>query len=215
VPSPAERLKHVRWIGGGSGAGKSTVGRELAETHGLRLYGTDDAIAEHVLRSDPLRHPLTAAFLGMSMDERWLNRTPAEMARTFHGFHGEMFEMIVEDLLALPDQPPILVEGFRLLPRLVAPLLSQPGQAVWLLPTPAFRRQAFDTRGSRLTIAGRTSDPDRALENLLARDALFTDELERQTADLGLPLLRVDIGSAPGDLENQVAAVLGLARDFE
>ena len=44
------------------------------------------------------------------------------MFKTFHWFAGEGFELIVEDLLALPKEQPILVEGFRLLPRLVARL---------------------------------------------------------------------------------------------
>ena len=42
-----ERLEHVYWLGGGSGAGKSTVARRLAARHGLRLYATDEAMADH------------------------------------------------------------------------------------------------------------------------------------------------------------------------
>ena len=34
------RLRHVYWIGGGSGAGKSTIARRLAARHGLQLYVT-------------------------------------------------------------------------------------------------------------------------------------------------------------------------------
>lgn len=62
-----KELDHVRWIGGGSGAGKSTVARRI--------------------------------------------------------------------------------EGFRLLPTLVKPLLSDPRRAVWLLPTPTFRQAAVENRG--------------------------------------------------------------------
>jgi uridine kinase len=40
------RLRHVRWIGGGSGAGKTTVARLLAEQYSLRLYSTDDRHAD-------------------------------------------------------------------------------------------------------------------------------------------------------------------------
>jgi hypothetical protein len=45
----------------------------------------------------------------MDMDETWVNRTPKVMLETFHGFQGEGFELIVEDILALPEMPPILV----------------------------------------------------------------------------------------------------------
>jgi hypothetical protein len=82
------------------------------------------------------------------MDERWLNWSPETMLESFHWFQGELFGLIVEDLLRLPAEPGVIAEGLRLLPRLVRPLLSGPGQAVWLLPAPGFRRAAFGTRGS-------------------------------------------------------------------
>jgi hypothetical protein len=47
---PAElqsRLRHVYWIGGGSGAGKPTIAQRLADRHGLPTYATDDATSGH------------------------------------------------------------------------------------------------------------------------------------------------------------------------
>jgi len=103
-PEVRQRLRHVRWIGGGSGAGKSTIARTLAREHGLRLYSSDATLGDHVRRSTPIDHPLIEAFLAMDMDERWVNRPPSVMLETFHGFQGEAFELIIEDLLALPDE---------------------------------------------------------------------------------------------------------------
>lgn len=175
----------MRWIGGGSGAGKSTVAQLLADRHHLQLYRSDDALQDHVRRSTPSRHPLLHAFMAMDMDERWVSQAPNVMARTFHGFQGEGFELIVDDLLRMPAHPPILAEGFRLLPRLVAPLLSADRQAVWLLTTPAFRRLAFEAKGFTWTIPRRTSDPERALANLLARDELFTSQIAQKRVGSG------------------------------
>jgi hypothetical protein len=210
VPSVRDRLRHVRWIGGGSGAGKSTAARRLVDEHGLRLYDSDRTLRDHVGRSNAVDHPLMAAFMAMDMDERWLNRSPSVMLETFHGFQGEGFELIVDDLLALPSDPPILAEGFRLLPRLVAPLLSRSNQAVWLVPTPEFRRAAFDARGFTWEIPGRTSDPERALANLLMRDHLFTSEIAREAAALGLSVIEVDTGMAVADLVARVGEALAL-----
>jgi hypothetical protein len=117
---------------------------------------------------------------------------------------------MVDDLLGLPRKPPLLVEGFTLLPRLVAPLLSGQGQAVWLIPTPEFRRAAFDGRGSTWNIPRKTSDPDRALANLLERDRLFTSELLREATALDLPIIRVDLGLNVDDVADRVAEVLHL-----
>lgn len=202
-------LRHTRFIGGGSGAGKSTIARRLAADHGLRLYETEP-LSKYTPRTTPASAPLLHRFMGMDMDERWLNRSPQEMFDTFHGFHGEQFDLVIEDLLAMPSTPPILVEGFALSPRLVAPLLSGPSQAVWLLPTPEFRRTAFDIRGSIWDIPGRTSDPERALSNLLARDRLFTDHVRREATALGLPVIEVDLGLSVDALVDRVAAIFDL-----
>lgn len=192
------------WIGGGSGAGKSTVARRLAAEHDLRLYSTDKAMRPHAARLSAEEAPLLAAFAAMDLDERWALRSPREMLETFHWFAGEGFELILDDVRALP--PPVLVEGFRLLPRLVPR-----GHAVWLLPTPAFRRAAFESRDGLWDIAGRTNHPERALRNLLERDAMFTDHLRAETARLELPAIEVEVGMAEDDLAARVAAALVLA----
>jgi 2-phosphoglycerate kinase len=189
------RLDHVRWVGGGSGAGKSTTARAVAARHGLHLLATDDAMADHARRCPPQDCPRLQAFIAMTLDQRWVERSPQTMLETFPWFAGEGFSLVVEDLLRLPASPGVVVEGFRLLPRLVAPLLADPSRAVWLLPTPAFRRAAFDSRGSTWQIARRTSDPPAALANLLERDRLFTERLAAEVAALGLRALEVDTGT--------------------
>jgi 2-phosphoglycerate kinase len=205
-----DRLRHVYWLGGGSGAGKSTIARRVAERHGLRLYATDDVMADHARRSTPDDAPSLAAFAAMDMDDRWLNRSPETMLETFHWFRGEGFHLIVEDLLRFPTRPGVVVEGFRLLPRLVKPLLAEPGRAVWLLPTPAFRRAAFESRGTLWEIARKTSDPERALANLLERDRLFTERLSEEARRLDLRAIAVDIAITEDELAGQVTTAFGL-----
>jgi len=72
-------LRHVYWIGGGSGAGKTQVARHLAVRFGLQVYGTDDAMQAHALRMPAKESPALAAFLEMDMAERWLDRSPEVM----------------------------------------------------------------------------------------------------------------------------------------
>jgi hypothetical protein len=169
------RLRHVYWVGGGSGAGKSTVARRIAARHGMSVYSTDAVMPDHAGRSTREDAPYLDRFKDMSMDERWVHRSPETMLETFHWFRGEGFGLIVDDLVRLPAGTRVIAEGFRLLPALVKPLLAEPGHAVWLLPTPGFRRAAFDRRGWE--IPPRTGDPERARRNLLERDRLFTDRL--------------------------------------
>jgi 2-phosphoglycerate kinase len=204
------RLRHVYWVGGGSGAGKSTIARRLAARHGLRFASTDDAMADHAGRIAAEDTPYLDAFRAMDMDERWVNRPPETMLESFHWFRGEGFQLIVDDLLRLPAEPGVIVEGFRLLPHLVKPLLAASDQAVWLLPTPAFRRAAFGSRGSLWEIAGKTSDPGKALRNLLDRDRMFTDRLREEAGDLGLRVIDVGTAMTEDELASQVSESLGL-----
>ncbi len=198
-------LAHVRWIGGGSGAGKSTIAKALAAMHGATLYDTDDAMRDHAARCSPDGCPRLTAFMKMNMDDRWVHRTPQVMLDEFHWFAGEGFEFIIADLLALPRDRPVIADGFRLLPHCVAPLLRNRQRAVWLLPTPDFRRKAFKARGSIWDIPNRTSNPKQALANLLERDALFTIRLKQEVAALELNSVEVDGVSS----ENALVRIVG------
>lgn len=148
--------------------------------------------------------------MAMEMDDRWVNRSPKTMLETFHWFHGEGFHSIIEDLLDLPRDSGVIVEGFRLLPRLVKPL-AEPAHAVWLLPKPAFRQAVLESRGgSAWGFLARTSDPEKALSNLLERDRMFTEILREETARLELPAIDVDVTTTENDLVQRVTEVFGL-----
>ncbi|GHJ48276.1 hypothetical protein Cs7R123_56180 [Catellatospora sp. TT07R-123] len=207
----AARLRHVYWLGGGSGAGKSTISRRLADRYGMRCYATDDVMADHAARLSPADAPHLSAFAAMDMDERWVHRSPRQMLDTFHWYHGEGFDQIVADLLRLPTDRPVLAEGFRLLPDLVAPLLADRAHAVWLLPTTRFRRAVFASRGGTgWGFIARTGDPGRALRNLVDRDGMFTERLAAQVRPLGLTAFAVDTPTAEDDLLERVATAYGL-----
>jgi 2-phosphoglycerate kinase len=206
-----ELLRHVHWLGGGSGAGKSTIARRIAAEHGLGVYATDAVMADHAHRTTPADSPLLHRFMAMDMDERWVKRSPKAMLETFPWFQGEGFGLVTEDLLALPREPGVIVEGFRLLPRLVKPLLSFPAHAVWLLPTSDFRRTVFESRGGPAPgFLAKTTNPEKALGNLLERDQLFTDMLREETSRLEIPAVEVDAAVREDDLVKRVTEVFGL-----
>ncbi|MEV3937229.1 hypothetical protein AB0K52_14780 [Glycomyces sp. NPDC049804] len=208
------RLRHVYWIGGGSGAGKSTVARRLADRFGLRYCGTDESMQDHARRTTAVEAPLLHEFMGMGMDERWVDRSPETMYETFHWFQGEGFHLIVEDLLAMPPGEGIVVEGFRLLPSLVAPLLADRRRAVWLLPTPDFRAFAIEDRAKQAGPPGfvhRTSDPERAGRNIAERDRYFVERLRSETRELGLQAITVDAAVGESESVDRVAERFALA----
>lgn len=199
------------WIGGGSASGKSTIARRIAAQHNLQVYSTDDAMNDHARRSSVEDSPLLHDFSVMDMDQRWVNRSPQKMLETFHWFRGEGFNLIIEDVMRLSREGGVVVEGFRLLPNLLKPFLSEQSRAVWLLATPEFREAVVESRGgSAWAFLAKTSDPAKALRNLLKRDRMFTDILREETTRLGLQSFEVDTSTTEDVVTNRVMETFGL-----
>jgi hypothetical protein len=206
-------LAHVRWIAGGTGAGKSTVARILAERHGLTVYDGDRAEAGYAARCTPERHPYMCALLRTPVEERYAGRAPEEVFRAMPSLHGETFGFVAEDLLALPADRPVLVDDFRPLPRELAPLLVRPEQAVFLLPAPGFRRRVLEARYAdpgRARATWGDVDPAAALAVRVARDELWDAEVRRQARETGLPVVDVDGSRDAEALAAGLAAAFGL-----
>jgi len=206
---PPARLRHVRWLAGGTGSGKTTLARTLAHRYGVSVYDGDAAERSYLARCTVEAQPRLLALAAMSVRQRWLDRSPSEIFAAMPSLHGETFGFVVDDVLASDPAVVLLVDDFRTLPREVAPLLSWPGQAVFLVPTPEFRRAA---------LSARYADPARAradwgeldlatvLEARLARDALWDSEIVRQARELDLPLRVVDGNRSVDELTTDLAA---------
>jgi hypothetical protein len=97
-----------------------------------------------------------------------------------------------------------------LLPHLVKPLLHDPRHCIRLMPTPEFGLAAFESRGTLWSIPNKTSNPKRALSNLLERDQLFTERLQGMVETTGLPAFKVDGRLTEDALESCIAGKFGL-----
>lgn len=201
--TPQPDLSHIRFIGGATDAGKTTVAALLAEQYGLQVYHYDKTdLAHHqgLAESDAE----IAALMAASMDERWLLPSPQVLtARALRSFDLR-FPLVLEDLLALPPEPPITAEGFGLTPDLVVPLLAEPNQAIWLIPTEDFKRESMRRRG-KPSFGNQVSDPQQAAQNLLARDLLLAEEITAQAQRYDCRVIGVD-GSQTAE---ETASIVG------
>jgi hypothetical protein len=183
-------LAHVLWIGGAPDSGKSTAARALAERRALHVYHYDsrDLVHHEMLAA---ARPDYRAFLEASMDERWVHPRPeALLQRSLRSFH-DRFGFLLEDVSRFPPYRPSIVEGFGLLPELVAPLLRSPVQAVWLVPTERFKEEAMKRRG-KPAFGPDISDAAKARRNLIQRDRLLTDVIREQAQQRGCDVWEID-----------------------
>jgi 2-phosphoglycerate kinase len=200
-----EALAHVFWIGGAPDSGKTSVARALSNKFGLSVYHYDQADLRHHERLGALRTEYSA-FLASGMDERWVEPTPEELAKRAWRAFEDRFPFVMEELSARLPSPGtrILAEGFGLTPGLVAPLLSEPSHAVWLLPTEGFKRASMRQRGKG-TFEGAVSDPERAARNLFERDQILAERIRREASALGLTIIEVDGSKSIDGLAAQLA----------
>jgi hypothetical protein len=124
------------FIGGGPGAGKTSISRALAYRWDLQLYNVDHRTYDH-------HHRLGAP------EPDW-TRTPEQLVDDFVAASHRRWPLVLEDLAALPDSPTAIVEGPFVLPELVPP----GAQAVFLVPSEEQIRRVRRERGS-LPVADR------------------------------------------------------------
>lgn len=192
------QFARVLWIGGAQWAGKTAVAQLLAVRHGLVHYAYDyhDARSHAArARAAPERYPHDAALraaLERDPDAVWVRQTPQEMARAALLNFAERFPMVLDDLRALPGEAWVVAEGWGLRPRMIAPLLATPRQAVVLVPSDAFRTHQLGTLARAARLSAAVSDPERAQQNRVERDRLLASNAVESAQQLGLRVIEVD-----------------------
>ena len=199
-----EALTHVLWIGGAPDAGKTSVATALVKKYGLQSYNLDEHAEEHWL-NHVSQNPSAFghALMQLSLDERWL-QPPEIQVQNVLRITEDDFVLVLSDLLAMPQEPPILVEG-NLPPALIAPYLTSKHQAIWMVPSEAFYKVSFRRRGKDQAHNARI-DPQQTRANHMARDLLLVAHVKQEAQTQELPLLEVDSAHPLADIVATVEA---------
>ncbi len=185
-----KQFAHVLWIGGATDTGKSTIAQTLAARHEMYVYHYDKTDAEHHIKLSKTV-PEIQTFNKASLDERWVIPEPKFLyERLLFSFHHR-FPLVMEDLLRLPNDKPVIAEGFGFLPEHIHPLLSSDHQAIWLAPTELFKRDSMERRG-KPSFGKLTSNPEKAKANLFERDRLLVEYYRKQVRSYGYTLCEID-----------------------
>lgn len=185
-----------KWIGGSPCAGKSSVAALLAARHDLVHFACDTG------------YPARAAALAeyaMDVCDR-LSRPPGWQAEREVAFYTDQFPLVLAELPA----GPAVVEGADLLPGCLAGIGVEPGDAVWLVPTPEFQRAHYAARDWVGPYLAGCPDPAHAFENWMRRDILFARHVRTTAAAAGYPVIVVDGTRTVEETAGLVAAHLSL-----
>lgn len=194
----AQSLSHVLWIAGSPCSGKSTISHTIARIYVFIDYHVDAWARNHFARRAAAGDPDAIAFLKMNMGQRWIERSVETMFQEAVTSWTKEFALVIEDLLALPKDQFIVAEG-NFFPACVAPYLSSPHQAIWLVPTDDFCAQArrqkraeLERRQKRHGVYNEGNDPEKRLQNLIARDCLLAHYVKQQAEEQQLTVHTVD-----------------------
>ena len=168
------------WVGGGQGAGKTTLSWHLSRANDLPLHRVDLWTYDHQAR-------LPA---GDSLDEQ-LARGPEAAADAFASRSRLRLELVLDDILARDlGQVPAIVEGPQLMPAFADQLPA--GWGVWLVPDPARTRLVREERlASEEALAGRPVAGRSRVDRILQRDALIAGRVRASAALSGRAVIEV------------------------
>lgn len=192
MPGAAARIAtdfHVIFIGGAPGSGKSTLGLALASALGYgSLTGDDLAIAARSV-TDPNEHPALHLTRGAGHVAYFTHSPPVKLIDDAQAQEAAMWpalEGVAQSHLG--TRTGVVIDWWLLRPDTVATMPHNRVASLWLHIDPAvlWERERQNTGFLR-----DSEDPERMLDNFMARSLWRNDLVQEQATRLRLPLLRI------------------------
>ncbi|HPJ90245.1 MAG TPA: hypothetical protein PLO84_14100, partial [Thermotogota bacterium] len=196
-------INRTYFIGGSPCSGKSTVSELLSQEYLLHYYKVDDHDSEHLKRIIPEKHPLLCKWQNPNWNELWMRPVEIQVGEEFQ-IYRERFEMIMDDLLSLPEDHGIIVEGAALIPDLMQEYKVPTDRLIYMIPTKDFQVKKYSEREFIKYILAECNEPDTAFKNWMERDHQFGQIVTAQAKVYGYKILSID-GST--SIENTISSI--------
>lgn len=199
------------FIGGSPCSGKSTIAQALSETYGLCYFKVDDHLERYLKMGAADGKPFCARAVQLTPEQIWM-RDPQMQCEEELGIYEEIFEYIMADLAKVVDQQGAITEGAAYLPVLAKQNQLPFNRYLSITPTKEFQVFHYSQREWVPCVLAECSNPAKAFENWMERDALFAKAVQTQCAEAGYASL-VHHGEIPvEEMTARVASHFALDR---
>ena len=195
-------------VGGPPGAGKSTLGRRLAQRLGYGALSVDDLAAAMRSVTDAARHP--GLFLQPDGHLRYFTDSSPDQLIADALRQEEVLWPAVERVIRtrLGKGDGVVIDGWLLSPEKVHGLASDQVAAVWI----HIDEEALDRRERRVeSFREGSDDPERMHANFMARSLWRNRVVAEEARRLGMPVIEQPGSVAVDDLVDLALAALAPA----
>lgn len=183
-------MSFIYIIGGGPGAGKSSVAQTISKRHGFDYLKSDALVGEHQQEAAERKYPVNNYINSLTDKDQQLELIKLsgkqEQAR-----QEELFFILLKEL-RIRKFDRLVLEGNCLFPDLVTKYFESDFRGVWLLPTLSFQKKIYPQRDWVPGLLKKSDNPDITLKNWLQRDHEYNNTVRRQVRRHGFPLLSID-----------------------
>lgn len=178
-------------IGGAPGVGKTTLGTALAARLAIQSLTIDDVKIAATAITSPQTHPGLHVMRKRPSLEYFTDSSIEQLKADATAQHEAVWPMIEQVVRKhARSGPPIVIDGWYMRPDWVARLKLENVWSGWIVISPDVLRE----REQKLAWFRESTDPERMLENFLARSFWYNDLIVKQAAENGMDILH-----QPGD----------------
>lgn len=182
----AKENSKVFLIGGAPGAGKTTLGSALAARLGITSLSIDDLKTAALAITTPETHPKLHVMRKEPALEYFTNRSVDRLKADATLQHEAVWPMVKQVVRKHAKWgSPIVIDGWYLRPNWVAQLKLNNVWSCWIVASAA----VLEEREKNVAWYRDSRDPERMLENFLARSLWYNDLIKEQATEHQMTIL--------------------------